>query len=137
MTWEYFATAGDKLGLLRSRLEMRYILKAIFCCTVLFGTLAVAFADEGQQVRMLQLMFAQPEDSWRQMLTENKALLDTEFFQRVEQRIHWSLSQSQIQDSIRFAQVGDLALAVVGEKPRFAKMLATWSIQDTRGATPP
>lgn len=95
---------------------MRNILKVILCSVFLIG---VAIADEAEQVRMLKQLLAQPEDRWQQMLAENKALLDPEFFQRIEQRIRWDLANCYQNDAIRFAHIGDLALGVVGEKPRF------------------
>lgn len=106
---------------------MRYIFRSILAALVLIGSVTLAPADEGEQVRMLKLMFAQPEVRWQQVLTENKSLLDPEFFQRVEQRIRWSLAQSQVMDAIRFAQVGDLALGVLGEKPQFVTLLAYYA----------
>jgi tetratricopeptide (TPR) repeat protein len=106
---------------------MGFIFRTLLAAMLMLGPAASVFADEGQQVRMLKLMFAQPEDRWQQVLTENKSLLDPEFFQRVEQRIRWSLGQSQVGDAIRFAQVGDLALGVVGEKPRFVAELAYYA----------
>lgn len=80
-------------------------------------------ADQAEQVRVLKLIFAEPEDRWEGLLVENRPILDPEFFERVEQRIRWSQEHCHAADAWRFAVVGDLALKVLGKKSRFVANL--------------
>ena len=102
---------------------MRYILWASILWLAMLSSVRSVWADEAQQVKMLKYIFAQPTDRWQQLLAENKSLLDPEFFERIEQRIHWDKAQCQVEDGIRFAMIGDIALKVVGQGPRFVAML--------------
>ena len=73
-------------------------------------------AEESMQALMLRKLFATPLDGWRKVLEDNKNILDTSFFQRVEARIRWSIDNGQVDDALRFALAGDTAGAVVKHK---------------------
>ena len=73
-------------------------------------------AEESMQALMLRKLFATPLDGWRKVLEDNKNILDTSFFQRVEARIRWSIDNGQVDDALRFALAGDTAGAVVKRK---------------------
>lgn len=90
---------------------------------VLLLVVAPAWGDLAQQTEMLRQMFAQPRESWPQILSEHRGLLDFDFFLRVEQRIDWDLANDHLSDAIRFAAAGDSALQLLGRKPKFCRKL--------------
>ena len=94
--------------------------KAVISLTLCLLTMGLAqpcrAAEESMQALMLRKLFATPLDGWRKVLEDNKNILDTSFFQRVEARIRWSIDNGQFDDALRFALAGDTAGAVVKRK---------------------
>ncbi|MDO5295700.1 MAG: tetratricopeptide repeat protein [bacterium] len=73
-------------------------------------------AEESMQALMLRKLFATPLDGWKKVLEDNRNILDTSFFQRVEARIRWSIDNGQVDDALRFALAGDTAGSIVKRK---------------------
>ena len=94
--------------------------KAIISLTLCLLTVGLAqpgrAAEESMQALMLRKLFATPLDGWHKVLEDNKSILDTSFFQRVEARIRWSIDNGQVDDALRFALAGDTAGSVVKRK---------------------
>lgn len=104
---------------------------------LLLAALPAHAADEAEQARMLKELFRRPFPEWREVMQQNRSLLDDSFFERVEKRIRWSRDHGQVDDAVRFGIVGDLAAGVVGRPPRFRE--AHWRLdfpQGTREAWP-
>jgi len=76
---------------------------------LLAATGPVRAADESLQVLMLKKLFATSTLQWREILEQNRSILDGSFFERVEKRIRWGLDNGQVEDAVRFAVVADLA----------------------------
>ena len=81
-------------------------------------------AEESMQALMLRKLFATPLDGWKKVLEDNRKILDTSFFQRVEARIRWSIDNGQIDDALRFALAGDTAGSVVKRKTDYRIQMA-------------
>lgn len=81
-------------------------------------------ADESLQVMMLKKLFASSTLQWRELLEQNRKLLDDSFFERVERRIRWGLDNGQVEDAVRFAVVADMSGLVVNRKTSYRLELA-------------
>ncbi len=81
-------------------------------------------ADESLQVMMLKRLFATSTLQWREVLEQNRKILDNSFFERVERRIRWGLDNGQVEDAVRFAVVADMAGLVVNRKTNYRLELA-------------
>ncbi len=82
----------------------------LLCLGLLLATAGPArAADESLQVLMLKKLFATSTMQWREILDQNRNILDNSFFERVEKRIRWGLDNGQVEDAIRFAVVADMA----------------------------
>lgn len=97
--------------------------------TALLGTsLLVSYpvqaADEASQVLMLRRVFSAPVEYWPDLLKKNTDLIDKSFFERVEQRMKWSIDNGQVEDAVRFAYVGDLAGNVVNRKKNYRMQMS-------------
>ena len=100
------------------------LLNILLMAAALFITLPSQAADESAQVMMLRKVFASPVTNWKDILNENRRLIDNSFFERVESRIRWSLDNGQVEDAIRFAYVGDLSGLVTNKKTQYRLHMA-------------
>lgn len=83
-------------------------------------------ADEARQVEMMKSLFKRPSAEWAGIFQFHRELLDDEFFPRVEQRVEWDLQEGQVQDALRFATAGDLALSTIGRTPYLMALVERW-----------
>lgn len=88
------------------------------------GILPAQAADEASQVLMLRRVFSAPVEAWPDVLKENRKLIDKSFFERVEQRIKWSIDNGQVEDAVRFAYVGDLAGKIANRKTDYRMQMS-------------
>lgn len=94
------------------RLKLPLVLAALGWGLLL--TAPALAVEEGAQAQMLKQMFQLPATDWPGFLNENAGLLDQSFFERIDARIRWSADSNQVEDAVRFAQVGDLACDAAG-----------------------
>lgn len=89
------------------------LLFAVFGCGLMLAAPARA-GEEALQAQMLKQLFGQNRSEWPGILNENSGLLDQSFFERIDARIRWSAEANQVEDAVRFAEVGDLACDAAG-----------------------
>ncbi|MBQ7528558.1 tetratricopeptide repeat protein [bacterium] len=92
--------------------------------TSLLVSCPVQAADEASQVLMLRRVFSAPVEYWPDILKKSTHLIDKSFFERVEQRMKWSIDNGQIEDAMRFAYVGDLAGNIVDRKKNYRMQMS-------------
>jgi tetratricopeptide (TPR) repeat protein len=76
-------------------------------------------SDENLQVQMLMQLFRLPQPEWLAFLNENRGLLDSTFFERVDSRIRWGVENNQIDDALRMSIAADMAMKANGQKGRY------------------
>ncbi len=109
---------------MRLRSWSKIIVSFVICLLLAGIANPVSAAEESLQALMLRKMFASPTDQWQKVLKDNRQLLDTSFFERVEARMRWSIDNGQIDDALRFAYAGDLAGEVVKRKTDYRLQMA-------------
>ncbi len=99
---------------------------AMFLClgALLAAAVPSRAADESLQVMMLKKIFASSTLQWREILQQNRNILDNSFFERVEKRIRWGLDNGQVEDAVRFAVVADMAGLVVNRNTNYRLEMA-------------
>lgn len=99
------------------------VLSILLCLTLCGPALGQTWLSDSEDVWMLKSLFRRPVSEWSLVLAENRHLLKDEFFEKVEQRIRWGVSEGHHDDAFRFAMVGDLSAEVVGREADFRQDL--------------